>query len=263
MRSCHRTSQDRPLPAPIDADGTGRTRTGTSGSQGSGRSLRGHYPNELTLNVGLRVTASRAARLGGVRTKWVGPLLAVGVAMLVVGCGGSPPVSRHTPTPRATATPWPAGSPVATPASTTAPTPASGPVQATLTTADLANMTSVWVSYRESGQPPSFVGYPALPARIDHGRQKLRGTHARRRRVGDCDVRVDRPLGRNSGSTGQHAGRGERRGYFRTSPESTWTLRGLEIGGCGAIPGIGVPSAVAALLGIPDAATKCSRSEFR
>ncbi len=253
MRSCHRTSQDRPLPAPIDADGTGRTRTGTSGSQGSGRSLRGHYPNELTLNVGLRVTASRAARLGGVRTKWVGPLLAVGVAMLVVGCGGSPPVSRHTPTPRATATPWPAGSPVATPASTTAPTPASGPVQATLTTADLANMTSVWVSYRESGQPPSFVGYPGLypPGSITVGKSSA----ALMPDGGEWAIVMYALTDPSAATQDQLVSMQDGASvgvYFRTSPESTWTLRGLEIGGCGAIPGIGVPSAVAALLGIPD-----------
>jgi hypothetical protein len=184
----------------------------------------------------------------------VGPLLAVvGLALLVAGCGASPLVSRHTPTPRATATASPAGTRVTTPASTPAPTAATGPVQATLTAADLATMTSAWVTYRESGQPPDFVGYPGLypsgsitvgkssaALMPDGGEWAIVMYALANRSTATQDQLVSMQDGASVGV------------YFRTSPKSAWVLRGLEIGGCGAIPGLGVPPDVATLLGIPD-----------
>jgi hypothetical protein len=172
-----------------------------------------------------------------VKTRWVGPLLVAGLAMLVAACAGSPPVSRHSPAAQATAT----------------PTPAANPVLTTLTTADLSTMTSVWVKYRESGQPPSFLGYPGLypPGSIAVGKSSATlmpggGEWAivtfalKDPSTATQDQLISMQDGTNVGV------------YFRTSSDLMWILRGLEIGGCGAIPGIGVPPAVATLLGVPD-----------
>lgn len=164
--------------------------------------------------------------------------------MLVVACGGSHPVSRHTPTPPPTATPVP---------SSARQSPATGPVATALSQADLSTMTSVWIRYRESGQAPGLLGYPGLypPGSItvgkssaalmpDGGEWAIVGFVLADPSTATQDQQVSMQDGGNEGV------------YFRGSSGSTWLLRGLELGGCVSIPQIGVPPAVAALWGIPD-----------
>lgn len=171
------------------------------------------------------------------RTGWARLVVVAGLAGLLVACTSSPPVSRHTPaaSPVATAQPTPP------PARVPSPTPATGPVLATLTTADLATMASIYISYMNSGgghssfAPGSVVADKSYAARMPDGGEWAYVTFT-----------LTSTGTEQNGVDMQEGARGAV--YLRVTPDSTWLLRGLtQQGPCYAMPQIGVPVAVRSL----------------
>jgi hypothetical protein len=177
------------------------------------------------------------------RTGWARLLLVVGVAVLVAACGSAPPVSRHTPTPPATvtATPLPAATPEPT------PTPAAGPVLAALSASDLATMTSVYVSYRDS-EPGDGNLFPpgSLAVRQSHAATMPDGGEWAFLSFATTGTpTLEQNVGLQDG--------GSDAVYLRASPGSTWLLRGIAgEPACNSMVSIGVPPDVASLWGMTE-----------
>ena len=188
-------------------------------------------------------------------------------AVLLVACASAPQGSAGTATPAATplatATPSrapaptdsPTSAPTATPASATTPTPAlaptatpqAGPVGAPLSTADLASLTEVYVSYRdtEPGEPPnrfpagSIAAYKGLGALMPDGGEWALVQFVLTSSTPTLQQQVGMQDGANLGV------------FLRLSPNSQWLLRGVAGNpACASLPQIGVPVAVREMWGV-------------
>lgn len=173
------------------------------------------------------------------RTGWTRLLLVVAVVVLLAACGSTPPVSRDTPTPPATvaATPTPA-----------TPTPATGPVLATLSSDDLATMTSVYLGFVDANPARPDV-YPPGSLAVDQSFAALmpdRGEWAFVVfKLTSSTPTVNQQVGMQDG--------GSNAVYLRSSPASPWLLRGIAgAPACYSMLSIGVPPDVAVLWGMTE-----------
>ena len=161
-------------------------------------------------------------------------LLVGGMALILVACSSSPPVSRHTPTPPSTSTP------------TLTPTPATGPVLAMLSAADRVAMASTYVRYMDSLRaglfPPGSIGvHRSYAALMPDGAEWA---------LANMSLNSGAPATAQEQSALQGAGSAV---YFRVPGGSAWLLRGLATEpACSSMPHVGVPPAVAELWGMSE-----------
>ena len=183
----------------------------------------------------------------------------IGIAAMLAACSSTPVVSGHSPTPlpATTVTPTPAATAEATPAATPAPSPApvgatptpspaANPVLTALTAADLATVTSVYLSYRESD--------PNNPGLYPPGSIAVYQSHATLMPDGGVWALVEFRLTSSTPTLQQQVGMQDGGGtavFLRLPGNSTWLLRGIAGNpACASVPEIGVPAAAYTLWGI-------------
>lgn len=169
---------------------------------------------------------------------WARLLLVGGMALALVGCSSSPPVSRHTPTPP---------SATRSPASIRTPTPATAPILTTLSAADEAAMASAYTNYMDSLKAGLFPP----------GSVSVHQSYAALMPTGAEWALADMSLNPGATSTAQEQAVVQSGAanaiYFRVSADSAWLLRGLATEpACSSMPHVGVPPTVAALWGMSE-----------